>query len=284
MPIALALLVTIVALARGGYAAWGILALELGAAALLLWVVVEVLWGTSSRERQHYRRQRRFRSATTDNVEIILPGEPENEIPPKPRDRYILLLATRSRERVWDFRSHCSFFGSPCRSCHSTWIGFPSFRLRPTLFVRTHRRLPRIPRPRASLPFSRSEAFGSGSRASRSSSSRLTWRRVRRGSSNSRCFSFSWASVSDSTAWPSGSSAYRSSSAETRPPPVSEPPRASAIETTMPPSWRCCYCAVSAGRERSGPGSCKPSREEGVVSCGVSRRRAASSSFSGLVS
>ncbi len=86
MPIALALLVTIVALARGGYAAWGILALELGAAALLLWVVVEVLWGTSSRERQHYRRQRRFRSATTDDVEIILPGESENEIPPKPRD------------------------------------------------------------------------------------------------------------------------------------------------------------------------------------------------------
>ena len=92
MPIALALLVTTVALARGGYAAWGILALELGAVALLLWVVVEVLWGTSSAERQHYRRQRRLRSATADDVEFILPGQSQDEIPPKPRDRYLILF------------------------------------------------------------------------------------------------------------------------------------------------------------------------------------------------
>ena len=80
MPTAIVLLVVTIALARGGYAAWGILALELGALGLLVWVVVEVLFGTSDAERAHYRRQTRG----TTEVEILAPGESSETVRSKP--------------------------------------------------------------------------------------------------------------------------------------------------------------------------------------------------------
>ena len=51
MPVAVAVVIVVVALARGGYYHWGMLALELGAVGLLLWAVAEILWGTKPKER-----------------------------------------------------------------------------------------------------------------------------------------------------------------------------------------------------------------------------------------
>lgn len=89
MPAALVVLVATIALARGGYWAWGILLLELGAAALVVWMVIEVLWGTSDEEREHYRRQPRSRRGDVD-IEIVGPGESPVAIASKPADRYVL--------------------------------------------------------------------------------------------------------------------------------------------------------------------------------------------------
>jgi O-antigen ligase len=89
MSYAVAFLIVLIALARGGYAAWGILALELGAVVLFLWAVVEVLWGTSDWERRHYRRQPRG----TTEVEILAPGDSSAElVRPKPRGLYLVLF------------------------------------------------------------------------------------------------------------------------------------------------------------------------------------------------
>jgi len=71
MPYVVAALIALVALARGGYAAWGILALELGSVGLLLWVVGEVLYATSDEERALLRAGRR----STSEVTIEGPGE-----------------------------------------------------------------------------------------------------------------------------------------------------------------------------------------------------------------
>lgn len=88
MPLAVVLLVVTIALARGGYAAWGILALELGAVGLLLWAVVEVLFGTSEAERAHYRRQKRGKT----DLEILAPGESSETVRSKPASHYVILF------------------------------------------------------------------------------------------------------------------------------------------------------------------------------------------------
>ena len=46
-----ALLVLVVALGLGGYAPWATLVLEMGASALILWCLVDILWGTRPDER-----------------------------------------------------------------------------------------------------------------------------------------------------------------------------------------------------------------------------------------
>ena len=91
MGVALTVLLATVALGRGGYAPWGTLVLEIGAAAGILWLVVDNL-GLSSAERE--RRHRAWRKmpfhvrhpvlgrwmgrgkTARADIEILLPGEP----------------------------------------------------------------------------------------------------------------------------------------------------------------------------------------------------------------
>ena len=87
MPYAVVFLIVLIALARGGYAAWGILALELGAVALFLWAAVEVLFGTSDSARKHYRLQKRG----STEIELLAPGESSSFIPPKPASHYCIV-------------------------------------------------------------------------------------------------------------------------------------------------------------------------------------------------
>jgi len=56
---AVVLLITIVALGRGGYSPWGSLALELGAIGLLSWILLKALWRTPPGERARLVEQRR---------------------------------------------------------------------------------------------------------------------------------------------------------------------------------------------------------------------------------
>lgn len=92
MTYAVVLLIVLIALARGGYAAWGILALELGAVVLFGWAAIEVLFGTSEAERRHYRRQVRGSTSMGTEVEIVMPGESHEILRSKPRERYFLLF------------------------------------------------------------------------------------------------------------------------------------------------------------------------------------------------
>ena len=105
MPYAVALLVVAVALGWGGYLPWAMLTLELGAAVLLSWVLVEVLWKTGPEERARYLERQSIlrrlpflvrhprlgsavrilsfglipgRTGATD-VEIMLPGDGEDK-------------------------------------------------------------------------------------------------------------------------------------------------------------------------------------------------------------
>ena len=116
MPIAVALLIVVVALARGGYYYWGIVALELGAVGLLLWTVVDILWGTRPEEREIYLEQQRFwkklpylarhpgigsllrrlglgkgSGETMTEVEILPPGASSEDVELKRMDRNLLL-------------------------------------------------------------------------------------------------------------------------------------------------------------------------------------------------
>lgn len=110
MPIAVALLIVVVALARGGYWPWGMLVLELGAVGLLLWAVAEVLWGTRPEERAVYLEQQRvwkllpFRARMvrflglgrlsnrgSADVEILPPGLSSEGLRLKPADGHVLL-------------------------------------------------------------------------------------------------------------------------------------------------------------------------------------------------
>jgi O-antigen ligase len=59
MSLAIALLVLVVALGLGGYAPWATLVLEMGASALILWCLVDILWGTRPEERAFHVEQNR---------------------------------------------------------------------------------------------------------------------------------------------------------------------------------------------------------------------------------
>jgi len=59
MPFFPVILVIVVAVALGGYAPWGELALELGAAGLFCGLVCHILWGTSREERRRHLQERR---------------------------------------------------------------------------------------------------------------------------------------------------------------------------------------------------------------------------------
>jgi len=87
-------LLVVVALGRGGYAPWGTLALEVGAAVALVWVIFQLLWFYSpERDRRrrawkmmpfHVRhpglgRWLRLGRRTRADVEILLPGASEEE-------------------------------------------------------------------------------------------------------------------------------------------------------------------------------------------------------------
>ena len=87
MPFAVVALIVAVALARGGYSASGMLVFELGAFALLLWAVVETLWGTSSEERAYHRAQPRGQRS---GVEILPPGQPASASR-KSREHYVFV-------------------------------------------------------------------------------------------------------------------------------------------------------------------------------------------------
>ncbi len=116
MPVAVVLLIVVVALARGGYSPWGMLALELGAVGLLLWAVVEVLWDTRPEEREIYLEQQkawkqlpfrarhpwagslvrllslgRLSNQSSTDVEILLPGHSAPSVRRKPVGRYLVL-------------------------------------------------------------------------------------------------------------------------------------------------------------------------------------------------
>ena len=112
------LLVVVVALGRGGYDPWAMLVLELGAAGIVLWLMVEVLWGTRSEERALYLEQKRawkrlpffarhpdlasvFRLLTvggfpkrygTPDVEILPPGVPVRQIESDRAKTHLILL------------------------------------------------------------------------------------------------------------------------------------------------------------------------------------------------
>lgn len=91
MGVGLIVLLAVTALGRGGYAPWGTLVLEIGAAVGVLWIVVENLWSSNAeRERRHRawnkmpfhvrhpvlgRWMGRGKAARAD-IEILLPGEP----------------------------------------------------------------------------------------------------------------------------------------------------------------------------------------------------------------
>ena len=59
MPLAIALLIVVVALGLGGYSPWATLVLEVGASALFLWCLVDILWGTRPEERAFNVQQRK---------------------------------------------------------------------------------------------------------------------------------------------------------------------------------------------------------------------------------
>ena len=88
MPFAVVALIVTVALARGGYSASGMLVFELGAFALLLWAVVETLWGTSSEERAYHRAQPRGQRS---GVEILPPGQSAVSTTRKSREHYVFV-------------------------------------------------------------------------------------------------------------------------------------------------------------------------------------------------
>ena len=87
MPFAVVGLIVAVALARGGYHASGILTFELGAFALLFWVIAEVLFDTADEERARLLAQRKSRAT---DVEIVLPGGSVHETP-RSSDDYLVI-------------------------------------------------------------------------------------------------------------------------------------------------------------------------------------------------
>lgn len=91
MGVGLIVLLAVTALGRGGYAPWGTLVLEMGAAVGILWLVVENLWSPNAERERRRRAWKRMpfhvrhpvlgrwmgrgKTARAD-VEILLPGEP----------------------------------------------------------------------------------------------------------------------------------------------------------------------------------------------------------------
>ena len=90
MGVGLSVLLAVVALGRGGYAPWGTLVLEIGAAVGVLWLVVDNLWRSSAERERRHRAWRKMpfhvrhpvlgrwigrgKTARAD-IEILLPGE-----------------------------------------------------------------------------------------------------------------------------------------------------------------------------------------------------------------